>query len=244
MKRTNNILIFVFLIQISLGCSDKKIEKENKTWNKISENLSVENLVNFLIEFSNTDRKDFVYGKLDSLIEKNQQISLVNITLESYSDNKEYPIFVNTDNDTGDYYLRERNAYLLTLGKNALIHNKQPIEISDFYNDLKAKFFQFETSENSTQREIKEVKFFGFVLVSKVITVLDITEDIDKVNWDVYIDTIRRVFSVYKDIWNEKSIEIWDTKFDKLDIEKKEALTNMYPFAMEINFKKRTFRIK
>ncbi|RIJ46771.1 hypothetical protein D1614_17760 [Maribellus luteus] len=242
MKRANYILIFVFLI--SLGCSNKIIEKENKTWNQISGGLKVESLVNFLIEFPNTDKKDFVYGKLDSLIGLNQQISLVNIAIEPYPDNGMYPIFVNTNEDTGDYYIQERNTYLLTLGKNGLTRNKQPIEISVFSNDLKTKFSQFDTSENSTQREIKEIKYFGFVLVSKITTVLDITEDMNKVNWDAYISTIRQVFSVYKTIWNDKSIEIWDTKFENLETKKKEALTKMYPFEMELNFTKRTFSIK
>jgi hypothetical protein len=72
-------------------------------------------------------------------------------------------------------------------------------------------------------------------------TVLDIDSNTTNINWNNYLKCIEDVFSVYKSIWNEKSIEIWNKRFDKLEIEKKNALLEMYPFGMELNFKKRTF---
>jgi len=227
-----------------LCCNTKSKEKENITWKEISVNPKVENLINFLFEFPQTERRYLIYGQLDSLLKIDSKVSLVNTIIKPYSNRESCLIFLDTGDDAGDYYLRKRNTYLLTIGEKGLFHKNRQIELTEFSNELKKKFYEWENGINVTQRKTTEVKYFGFVLVSKVITVLDIEENMNKIDWDRYILTICQVHEVYRELWNEKSLEIWDVEFDKLKLDKQEALIDLYPFRMELNFNKRTFRIK
>ena len=228
-----------------IGCDNKSKELEKKSWEILSVNPDIETLINFLIEFPATDKKDLIYNRLDSLLILQPLTSLINREDKIDHENRLLLRFSDTGDDTGDYYLRERNTYLLTLDNDGgFIHNGESINLSEFSNDLRNKFFVWENEDNATQRKVDEIKYFGFVLVSKITTVLDLKESSTNISWDKYVKCIEQVFSVYQKIWNDKSLEIWDKKFENLEIAKKEALLEMYPFRMELNFHKRTFSIK
>jgi len=245
MKKKTIILFIAFIITLMIGCDNKSKEQEKKSWEILSVNPDIETLINFLIEYPETDKKDLIYRQLDSLLILQPLTSLINREVKIDKKNRLLLEFVDTGDDTGDYYLRERNTYLLTLNNNGgFIHNGKSINLSEFSNDLRDKFFEWENKDNTTQRKVDEIKYFGFVLVSKIIIVLDLKENTTNINWDNYLKCIEEVFSVYQKIWNDKSLEIWDKKFENLKIEKKETLLEMYPFRMELNFYKRTFRIK
>lgn len=207
----------------------------------LMKNPKIETCINFLIEFPKSDKKQLICESLDSLLVLNPNTGLFSRKVEIGQDNELILEFLDIDDDAGDYYLKERNTYLLTVSNNGVLHNGQSIEISEFEKDLRQKFFEWEKEDDATQRKVDEIKFFGFVLVSKIITVLDTEQNPTKINWNNYLKCIEEVFSVYKSIWNEKSIEIWSKKFDNLEIEKRNALLEMYPFRMELNFNKRIF---
>ncbi len=244
MKKKIIILFIAFLSVLTIGCNNNSKEREKKSFGVLMENPEIEKCVNFLIEFPKSNKKQLIYESLDSLLALHPNTGLISRKVEVGQDKKLILEFSDIDDDAGDYYLKERNTYLLTLGDRGLFHNGKSIEISDFEKDLRKKFFEWEKEDNATQRKVDEIKYFGFVLVSKFITVLDTKENTTKINWNNYFKCIDEVFSVYKSIWNEKSIEIWNKKFDSLEIEKKNALLETYPLRMELNFAKRTFRIK
>jgi len=244
MKKKANILFIALLIALMIGCDNKSKEQEKKSWEILSVNPDIETLINFLIKFPESKRQDLIYKKLDSLIILWPHTSLINMPVKIDQENNLLLEFVDKGDDTaGDYYLRERNAYLLTLDNTnrGITHNGKPVNFTEVSNDLRNKFFEWEREDSTTQRKVDEIKYFGFVLVSKIIVVIDLKESPTNINWHNYLKCIEQVFSVYQNIWNDKSIEIWDKKFENLEISKKEALLEMYPFGMELNFIKRTF---
>ena len=242
MKNSKIYILSILTIFTLFSCSGPTQNLENKCWKQAMKSQKLEDFLTYAVNFPNSKRIDYCVKHMDSLVKLKPYT-----ILSGYSpDSMEYPIIVRFHDLQGsDYYLKKRNAFILTVTDSGLYHNGKPLKGDIFFKKIRG-FQEYHWSEKNYPQS-KEVynKYFGTVLVSKVCFVIETDKKefktSDKIDWKLYLKTLRLVRDSYLKIWNEKANLIWGKNFKDLEYAKKKAITNTTVLRIEVDFLKRKF---
>ncbi|MDE5419574.1 hypothetical protein L3049_16390 [Labilibaculum sp. DW002] len=245
MEKRLYILAFLTLIILE-GCNFHSKNRVDESWEAVRQSEKIEDLISFAFEYPKADIIDSCILKLDQLVRLSPEISLSKYPiLDSLNGEVKFG-FIDTNNDCGDYYLKKQNTYLITIKDNGAFHNNKKLSYEGLKKSIEELLNKWHPKDEVPQRKLADVKYFGTILSSKLIIVLDTdVEQFDKdsnINWKQYIETLAMVRLTYQEIWNAKAQEVWKTDFSSLEFDRKLAIMKCLPFSMELNFVKRTFR--
>jgi hypothetical protein len=240
----NKNIIYIVSFFILIGCKSVTEDLEYKMWNIANHSRLLEDFMSFAVEFPNSKYIDSCKNKMDSIVRDNPSISLSCAYGVDSIRNKLALTF--SDTEDNDYYIRRRNAFIITISDSLTTHNGKNLSNDTLFKKLKGYHTNHWNEDNYPQSRLLSNNLFGTILVSKVCVVIDIDqteyEEQNSINWNLYLKTIQQVKSSYSKIWDYRSMLIWQTNFENLDYNKKLAVIETTTFSMELNFLKREFR--
>lgn len=136
------------------------------------------------------------------------------------------PQWVEQEQET-EQDVNERNVFVVLVNRNNdLLVENEWAQVSDLR--LKAKEFMANPNNdpNLPEKELKDVPFFGEVMVTK--GVISLQNDRDT-RYDMYIAVQNELVGAINDLRNELALEKFQRPFDKLGEDEQDAIKEIYP---------------
>jgi len=134
------------------------------------------------------------------------------------------------EQDEQEIEMNERNVMVVLVNKDNNIAIKgRPILLKDVYDKTRDFFLNPNNDENLPDKEMKEVPYFGNVMVTKGVVSLQTDRN---TNYKKYLQVQNELVRAVNDLRNEISKKQFGMPFDDLPEEKQDAVGEIFPLAI------------
>lgn len=126
--------------------------------------------------------------------------------------------------------IKERNVFVVLLNKDdRLLVENEPMKIEDLKQKTKEFIENPNDLENLPEKKMKEIPFFGNVLVSK--GVISLQND-RSTSYGAYLEVQDALVAAYNELKDELAKRKFGKPFDELTDDKQKAIREFYPQAI------------
>ncbi|HAM98777.1 MAG TPA: biopolymer transporter ExbD [Marinilabiliales bacterium] len=136
------------------------------------------------------------------------------------------PVPPDEQNDD-DVKIKERNVFVVLINKNdQLMVEGQPMHIKELKEKAKEFIENPTDSETLPEKEAKEIPFFGTTMISKQVVSL---QNDRGTSYGIYIQAQDELAAAYNELRDELALRKFGKKYDDLDLDRQDAIRDVYP---------------
>ncbi|MCZ4693766.1 biopolymer transporter ExbD [Ancylomarina euxinus] len=140
---------------------------------------------------------------------------------------KKLPPIPDKEQQDVDVKVKKRNVFSILVNRNnELLVNGEILRISDLREKTKEFFMNPSNLETLPEKALKNVPYFGDVMVSKGLISL---QNDRGTQYATYIRVQDELAAASRELKDEKSMQKWGKKYDQLDADQQEAVRKYIP---------------
>ena len=140
---------------------------------------------------------------------------------------KKLPPIPEKDQQDTDVKVKQRNVFSILVNRNnELLVNGEVLSISQLRDKTKEFFLNPTNSENLPEKAMKNVPFFGDVMVSKGLISL---QNDRGTKYETYIRVQDELAAASRELKDDKSMQKWGKKYAELDVDQQAAVRKYIP---------------
>jgi len=140
---------------------------------------------------------------------------------------KKLPPIPEKDQQNDDVKVKQRNVFSILVNRNnELLVNGEVLSISQLRDKTKEFFLNPTNSENLPEKAMKNVPFFGDVMVSKGLISL---QNDRATKYETYIRVQDELVAASRELRDEKAVQKWGKKYAELDVDQQAAVRKYIP---------------
>jgi len=140
---------------------------------------------------------------------------------------KKLPPIPEKDQQNDDVKVKQRNVFSILVNRNnELLVNGEVLSISQLRDKTKEFFLNPTNSENLPEKAMKNVPFFGDVMVSKGLISL---QNDRGTKYETYIRVQDELAAASRELKDDKSMQKWGKKYAELDVDQQAAVRKYIP---------------